>query len=919
MRSRGLSTCAVLAVFGALVEACGGQTPPPTPPSFERPNRIAFACIRADNDVVAAADCCRGSGKPEWCMAKEYDLHALVTQSGRGEVAAVNLASDDEGVVDSRRDVPGYTFVPVGELPSAIVVPPRHPKVTYVANYGSRDLHVLRTQAFLSLPPGVSPVLQVIPIADRAQEAGPVDAVLSPDEDALFVAVPGLGTVLRMPLQRCAAGESACQDGLVKEDEITRIELSASRALAPAAPPAPVVSRDYERLCDFPRPEPPAISAPTVSAAALAVAPRPVSFGIDAFCRAGEACTQRLLVADEALPFIHVIDFDAFASGGGADAVREPLFVGVPTRAVVVTPRVPEALEPDAKDETQFVYAIDATDGTVLALQDGHVLSIDADPEGRADRLPLRAEGDGSGGASVAVALSVLTPGFNTAAPASQYVEEKSLKEQGCEGDNPTVDARLCVDCANQVEDPRRLRGVFLAVAMSDGSVRIVDVHDMELDAGPRSSCRACSDVPIPLLARHHPRIGVTFEKDAADHEPDLSPRIVSPTVFVEGRGFVLRRDGTTNSPDVPGLKCFDCATVSSSATEYVRVYPPLEDVMPDGGTAMSDGGLDGMVPEGGSGPLDGSVDGGDAATGGEGDEGPSGFDRCPKDAPSLVCSISDPWFASEERWAITYEGPIPQTAHGNGRYVRAADPTNASGGLELVVDAADFCAAGVEDGDQVVITSPLVNDRGTEKDSDRCKELKKLADEVDDDRVLIPVVRAFSDRLMLSERGVRVGSRARSIDDILDCAAGAPLAFYVRAGRQAYTVVGSRSGFVHPVVRRADGRCVVPADADPLHAGRAYADQVFQNGRVAFIPRRPAEDEADPRMDSGVGFRLVTPAAKLVFDATQVRYGTSLVMPADLRYSDLDRRLYLIDILSRGLVLIPLDPFIDRTPDSFQ
>lgn len=894
---------AVLAALVVVASACGSQTPPPSPPSFERPNRIAFACIRADNDVVAAADCCRGSGKPDWCMAEEYDLHALVTQSGRGEVAAVNLYSQHEGVVDSRRDVPGYTFVPVGELPSAIVVPPRHPKVTYVANYGSRDLYVLRTQAFLSLPPGVSPVLQVIPIADRAQEAGPVDAVLAPDEGALFVAVPGLGTVLRMPLQRCSAGQAACQDGLVMEDAITRIDLSASRALVPGAPPDPVVSRDYERLCDFPRPAPPAIPAPTLSAAALTAAPRPVGFAIDAFCRAGAACTRRLLIADEALPFIHVVDLDAFASGDAADAVQQPLLVGVPTRAVVVTPRVPETLDADDERETQFVYAIDATDGTVVALQDGHVLSIDADPEGRADRVPLRG-GDSSGGSSVAVALSVLTPGFDTTGAAAQYVKptpkpsEKDPDPLGCEQDNPMLDDSLCTDCGHLTEDPSRLRGVFLAVAMTDGTVRIVDVHDMELDAGPRSSCRACPSVPIPLLARHYPRIGVIFEKDAANHDPDLTPRIVSPTVFVENRGFVLRRDGTTNSPDVPGLRCIDCATVVGSAAEYVHVYPPVEDVVPDAGMDDMDGGV-----------------------GADGGVRQSGFDRCPKDAPSLICAIADPWFASEEQWAVTYEGAIPQTGQGNGRYVTTVQPYAGTGGLELAVDAADFCAAGVEDGDQVVITSPLFNDLATRTttDEETCKKLKKADDEADDDRVLIPIARAFSDRLVLSERGVRVGGRFFSIADVVHCAEGAPVAFYVRAGRQAYAVVGTRSGFVHPVVRRKDGRCAVPPDADRLRTGRAYAEQTFQNGRIALVPRGAAENEPDPRLESGVGFRLISPARKLEFDATQVRYGSSLVMPADLRYSDVDRRLYLIDILSRGLVPIPLDPFLDRTPDSFQ
>ena len=52
-------------------------------------------------------------------------------------------------VLDSRRDIPGFSFVPVGETPMAIAVPARHPEWTFVANFGSRDIRILTTAALV--------------------------------------------------------------------------------------------------------------------------------------------------------------------------------------------------------------------------------------------------------------------------------------------------------------------------------------------------------------------------------------------------------------------------------------------------------------------------------------------------------------------------------------------------------------------------------------------------------------------------------------------------------------------------------------------------------------------------------------------------------------------------------------------------
>jgi hypothetical protein len=61
------------------------------------------------------------------------------------------------------------------------------------------------------------------------------------------------------------------------------------------------------------------------------------------------------------------------------------------------------------------------------------------------------------------------------------------------------------------------------------------------------------------------------------------------------------------------------------------------------------------------------------------------------------------------------------------------------------------------------------------------------------------------------------------------------------------------------------------------------------------------------------LGIGLQSPATKLIFDGTRVGFGSADVVPVRLRYSDTDRRLYMIDIHDRGLVPIPLDPVPGR------
>ena len=131
-----------------------------------------------------------------------------MTQSTRGELAAVNLST--RTVLDNRRDIPGFTFVPVGETPIAIAVPAEHPEYTFVANFGSRDIRILETAALVG-PLENDPTLAIFRIQTADGTAiAPTDMVLSPDEDALIVTAPDAGSVFWLPL-RVRAGSAPAQ------------------------------------------------------------------------------------------------------------------------------------------------------------------------------------------------------------------------------------------------------------------------------------------------------------------------------------------------------------------------------------------------------------------------------------------------------------------------------------------------------------------------------------------------------------------------------------------------------------------------------------------------------------------------------------------------------------------------------------
>jgi hypothetical protein len=875
-------------VLGALLCACNEQQPPAQPGSFDRPTRVGFACFnleKADAPEVLALDKCDRSHKDIWQDGKQYALHALVVQSSRGEVAAVDLLNNR--TLDSRRDIPGYTFLPVGELPAAIAVPKtaEHAKFTYVANAGSRDITVLETLAFRELGAKQNPTRQTLPLPGGNLDA-PYDMVLAPDEDALFVSMPQTGRLLRVAIQRCDGAPDTCNDGELDANGITEIPLRDSVARSGMDQSPDVPAEQYAKTCGYagqisnaslPLPELPADAAMTQ--------PQPSGLAVDNFCMTDRPCTTRLLVADQALPLIHVVDFAAAAAG--REAVQIPIRTGVPTTTVAVTPRVPVDLSEEPA-ETQYVYAIDATDGSVLVTENGRLLQVG--PEGtRPDRISLGT----SATLPVAISLSVMTPAFDVHGPANQYAQVPTREQDA-------VDGNFCTDTSHTTRSNLRLRGVFLSVGTADGTIRVIDVHDMDL-----AHCRNCDRSaenwdPYPVV-RHRTRIAYTA---AADQDPPPLAPTAQPA-FATGTSVVpvLASNGSTSDPVIDGLGCVACGEAQ------VPAFPP-EDVageLPDAGTPADGGDSDAEMPEDTS---------------------------CAR-----VCVQNDAW-ADTLDWVAVFEGVIPGSRAGDA-HVEASE-----GGYELQQTEARFCEHGVlgEDaltpnpGDRLNVVGPLPSDdairaaephRGGDTfENDvvaACKRLVSARDNTDTpEPIAFPIRAAYDDRLVLSPDLVtRPMQVPRSFESdmqfVKKCFGGRPLSYEIRAGSGWLVLSPNDSRFSHRVrAEESTKHCVEDQALDRRFNARAYSNESFDNGSVAF---RIVDEGQPPKRNTTFLVGLKSTTQKTVLNAT-ITVNTSVVaaIPVDLRWSDQDDALYMVDVASRGLVQILMDPFpIGGATRSFQ
>lgn len=794
-----------------LIAGCGQDPVNITPRSFDRPGRMAFVCFDRDTDTPVPLSTCRAP--IDGALDARFGLHALVAQTARGEVAAVDLRAHD--LIDSDRRVPGFTFVSVGEVPSAIVVDPNDPTFTFVAGFASEDVRAIPTAIFRQPAPETEPTRVGL-------SEGPIDLALVRSRDSLVAVLPLAGALAEIPL--AGGGTFGTPTELV-------LGTAVPAPVDPSAMMPPPAIDSYDKIC------PPGAAAeadwvaPRTFDVPPGTTPRPARVVLDEL-------RNKLLVADEALPFIHVIDATTMVE-------EEGVYVGVPTRDLALTPVVPAQPTADGGFSTEtarFLYAIDATDGSVLVVEwselpvptsptFGAVLPVDIQGVRARDRIGLVSEPHMS--RVVAQSLEILTPEFPAGVP--------------------------CAPASENAEDagPATLRGVFVAVTLGDGSVRIVDIHDLDL------GCRGGLECTMPLrdddqlvfIRRHRPRIGAFIRENQGI--------LGAPAVISAGAAIRIENSGLTEPESVPDLAPITCPGT------FVSAFP--ED------------------PEAGE---------------------------------SLICVLADPWGTTSEQWSATWEGLIPGTQGGRGRVALEMGPN-------VFVGEIGFCSRGVlgaEDvvgldpaepeamlaGDTLVITAELPESLD---DAERMECEPLLTEDAQGERLLMafPIVQAFDDHLVIEQR--MIGPLADALEALgIEPTLGTvqrcfpELMTYEVRSRGSYVVAGTRTGFLHRVREdEASGRCAVDAFLDRRLNGRAYGPvdpemplsaPLYQNHLVAFqIASNPTGADATVVFTTGI----VAP-----------KLGTTEVglLPAEVRFSPENGRLYVIDTAAQGLVELELAPF---------
>ncbi len=438
-------------------------------------------------------------------------LHALVTQSTRGEVATVDLVQ--RKIVDGDKLIPGPTFVDVGGLPRAIVTPPHKPgspdvgpPFTYVASGEQQLLLAVKTCAFSVIERDCKPMRDTKPLPGQ-----PVDMVLA--DDALWLSLEASedGEAPSPPLLARVRLDTSGNAPFAEEP--TFFALPDAGAVVPDEPVAE--DEEYLASCGLGYEAQVDAAGRVLPLAPLATASGPATPGRLRW----DEDTQLLFVADKAQPVIR-----AFRVAGDDLTLVGVLPTGAPIRDFVLTPAVPRVVgdifvAPADKpsfgpDEVRYLYAVDDRDGSVLAQRldvEGGLVS------GTPLRLPAaRRYADRLGSDESMTALEIVDnrrlfgPSDEFSGVCDAFEGEGVSREDALEAArrNATgeeldrINAELAV--ISRV-GPGQMRGVFLIATTVRGSLDFFDIHDLDLFC---RADRACGDAEKPTELAN--RSGVT-------------------------------------------------------------------------------------------------------------------------------------------------------------------------------------------------------------------------------------------------------------------------------------------------------------------------------------------------------------------------------------------------------------------------
>jgi hypothetical protein len=264
---------------------------------------------------------------------------------------------------------------------------------------------------------------------------------------------------------------------------------------------------------------------------------------------------QTLYVADESVPFIHVIDLSVAAAPRELPPLLATSLID-PTRLVKVKEL---ALSPPTREYKRFLYAVDQTEGSIIVydVTDPQTMQRtpltrphpELDPFQPPDRIAFSSPVVAVAFARHDVPLDPLR--FGSAAPSGVLCNP-----------NPAIDSNPLGDLGffyragatepGQDIGPRRLRGIFGFATLANGQVLTIDVDDWDSPCRrPRDMSKPVSDIAPPQVLGGTGPYNAPAVADLSVTNESFFPMTAPHSL----RSEVLVRDDTTSGNQLPRLQ----------------------------------------------------------------------------------------------------------------------------------------------------------------------------------------------------------------------------------------------------------------------------------------------------------------------------------------------------------------------------
>jgi hypothetical protein len=931
-----LGVLAVLTGSGLLWAGCSQNTAPLLVRSLERSGKSAFLCIRDPTSPSPGQelDACFAVGEPP--LPTNYivpHVIALVTQTARGEVAIVDVTADS--VIDVDQSVPGYNFLPVGAMPTDIVSTPggnaafvgigdpTRPGIFAIPSSSlplwndGRPQPTLASWPACALPPGGVPTEMLLvpdttasasdPGGRRAHCDGSPGEALETGRDLsletqmfgrlkLVVSLPELGEIDVIDAQDLLMRERGAFEPCTVE---RRIFLTVDASLPPATP-TPDAGAGDAGVSDAPEPGD-AGASPDGGEIDGAVADTgkdgPGSArdaGTDApVCTPLGPCSPpnvkphpyalalsddgRLFVSDDKASVIHVVDLRDPCTGE-EKAPLLPISATDPLRAVVSGAI---AVSPLTSSGKRFVYAADVKGNGNLMVFDVSTTSttrtplfLREDPRYNPFESPDR----------IVLAAPVESLTFATHEVPRAKPDETGVIPRGvpCDPANPGDPNRPPEDFVSAGAGPRRLRGTFAFVAMTNGDLTVIDLDDFDTKCRrPRytdDDALGCSEMPVPpvtgfwtsasqevsckVVEPHRVRSMNFFTN--SDNGGRHAPAMLTFPILYDKDGTALNSDAsrpeTKNLPKLLGPRLIDTEHDEAS-------WPLLATVL---SSAVSPGAGLFSVPAGHRDAVDGQA----------------------PEVNWITFDLHAPRVHSTQVWNVTYEGALPWFAARRGRLQChdekkpdfECETGDDASHYDLFDSAVGFCNGGAQGEDmapagdilEIIDDMPDPADPYWSTDTVRSVCSRAACEEVfgtlDAPRVLdngdpvgrdIAIEKSYQGRLTLK----KTVAAKDGVPVPITCCFPYPLAYTIRAGKQ-WIVTGQASGFAHRLI--AD----TSMSNDPIDQACKESDDpnlILRNGRL--LARSPADPEPVPSYDDATPEKAGRTKSPGVFYNAQLRF----------------------------------------------